>query len=195
LLRVVIGNPEGFKFLGKEQITKSCRVGGETVAVADFGTLFCAVDLVDPVAGVVASVGVAGGVTIRMALASAVAAATSSSAAVVVGTVATAAPFATTTAPTAVAPMQGSSRKSSRAVGCLLVFTTDAVASAVYWDAAATSGFVVSSGCDSVVHSHEVGVLNKLGDDFDCVVPLGMSCYHGDRHEAFLRAGCTRLET
>jgi hypothetical protein len=65
----------------------------------------------------------------------------------------------------------------------------DAVASAICWGAAATSGFVVSSGSDSVVDPHEVGVLNKLGDDFSCVVPLGLSCYRGDRPEALLRGG------
>jgi hypothetical protein len=37
---------------------------------------------------------------------------------------------------------------------------------------------------DSVVNPHEVGVLCKLGDDFTCAYPLGLTCYRGDRHEA-----------
>jgi hypothetical protein len=48
---------------------------------------------------------------------------------------------------------------------------------------------VVSSGSDSVVDSHEVVILSKLGDDFAYAVPLGLPCYRGDRHEALLRGG------
>jgi hypothetical protein len=37
---------------------------------------------------------------------------------------------------------------------------------------------------DSVVDSHEVGVLRELGDDFTHVHLLSLTCYHCDRHEA-----------
>jgi hypothetical protein len=40
---------------------------------------------------------------------------------------------------------------------------------------------------DSVVDSHEVGVLCELGDDFSRTHPLSLTCYHGDRHEALFR--------
>jgi hypothetical protein len=48
-------------------------------------------------------------------------------------------------------------------------------------------GFTSSEGkywSDSVVDSHEVGVLGELGDDFTRVHPLSLMCYRGDRHEA-----------
>jgi hypothetical protein len=80
LLRVVLGDSETFEFLGKVQITKPCEVGGEVVAVADFGSLLGAADLVDPVADVVATVCIVGGVAIHMASASAITAATNPSA-------------------------------------------------------------------------------------------------------------------
>jgi hypothetical protein len=37
---------------------------------------------------------------------------------------------------------------------------------------------------DSVVNSHEVGVLCELGDDFARANPLSLMCYRSDRHEA-----------
>jgi hypothetical protein len=37
---------------------------------------------------------------------------------------------------------------------------------------------------DSVVDSHEVGVLHELGDDFTRAYPLGLTRYRSDRHEA-----------
>jgi hypothetical protein len=40
---------------------------------------------------------------------------------------------------------------------------------------------------DSVVDSHEVGVLRDLGDDFSRAHPLSLMCYRGDRHEALFR--------
>jgi hypothetical protein len=169
------------------QITKSCGIGGE--AVADFSGLLGAADLVVLVAGIVAAVSVAGGVVVRVASASVVIAAIGSSATTVGGTAITATPAAAATAPTVVDTMRGSSRISSRAVGCWLVFSTDMVAFAICWGAAATSGFVVSNGSDSVVDPREVGILSKLGDDFTCTVPLGLPCYHSDRHEALLRGG------
>jgi hypothetical protein len=56
-----------------------------------------------------------------------------------------------------------------------------------------TCGFVVLLAIpdgghlsDSVVNSHEVGVLRELGDDFSRAHPLSLTCYHGDRHEALL---------
>jgi hypothetical protein len=42
---------------------------------------------------------------------------------------------------------------------------------------------------DSVVDSHEVGVLHELGDDFTRAHPLSLTCYHGDRHEALFGGG------
>jgi hypothetical protein len=48
-------------------------------------------------------------------------------------------------------------------------------------------GFTSSEGrllSDSVVDSHEVGVLRELGDDFTRTHPLSLTCYCGDRHEA-----------
>jgi hypothetical protein len=51
-------------------------------------------------------------------------------------------------------------------------------------------GFASSEGrhlSDPVVDSHEVGVLRELGDDFSRAHPLGLTCYHGDRHEALFR--------
>jgi hypothetical protein len=40
---------------------------------------------------------------------------------------------------------------------------------------------------DSVVNSHEVGVLRELGDDFTRAYPLSLTCYRSDRHEALIR--------
>jgi hypothetical protein len=37
---------------------------------------------------------------------------------------------------------------------------------------------------DSIVNSHEVGVLRELGDDFSRAYPLSLTCYRSDRHEA-----------
>jgi hypothetical protein len=48
---------------------------------------------------------------------------------------------------------------------------------------------------DSVVNSHEVGVLCELGDDFSRAHPLSLTCYRSDRHEALLWVVCTRLLT
>jgi hypothetical protein len=51
-------------------------------------------------------------------------------------------------------------------------------------------GFASSEGrhlSDSVVDSHEVGVLRELGDDFPRAHPLSLTCYCGDRHEALFR--------
>jgi hypothetical protein len=40
---------------------------------------------------------------------------------------------------------------------------------------------------DSIVDSHEVGVLRELRDDFSRVHPLSLTCYRGDIHEALFR--------
>jgi hypothetical protein len=40
---------------------------------------------------------------------------------------------------------------------------------------------------DSVVDSHEVGILCELGDDFTRAHPLSLMCYRGERHEALFR--------
>jgi hypothetical protein len=82
LLRIVLGDPERFEFLRKKHIAKFCRVGREAVAVACFSSLFTA-DLVDPVANVIATMCVAGGVAVRMASGSMIATTTNSSADVV----------------------------------------------------------------------------------------------------------------
>jgi hypothetical protein len=53
-------------------------------------------------------------------------------------------------------------------------------------------GFASSEGrhlSDSIVDSHEVGVLRELGDDFSRAHLLSLMCYRGDRHEA-LFWGC-----
>jgi hypothetical protein len=53
-------------------------------------------------------------------------------------------------------------------------------------------GFASSEGrhlSDSVVDSHEVGILREIGDDFSHAHPLSLTCYHGDRQEA-LFWGC-----
>jgi hypothetical protein len=52
-------------------------------------------------------------------------------------------------------------------------------------------GFASSEGrhlSDSVVDSHEVGILSELGDDFSRAHPLSLMCYRGDRHEALFRS-------
>jgi hypothetical protein len=79
LLRVVLGDPERFEFLRKKQVAKSCGIGWEAVTVACFNGLF-PMDLVDPVASVVAATCPTGYVVVRVASASVVAATTSSSA-------------------------------------------------------------------------------------------------------------------
>jgi hypothetical protein len=51
-------------------------------------------------------------------------------------------------------------------------------------------GFASSEGrhlSDSIVNSHEVGVLRELGDDFSRAHPLSLTCYRSDRHEALFR--------
>jgi hypothetical protein len=51
-------------------------------------------------------------------------------------------------------------------------------------------GFASSEGrhlSDSVVDSHEVGVLRDLGADFSRAHSLSLTCYRGDRHEALFR--------
>jgi hypothetical protein len=48
-------------------------------------------------------------------------------------------------------------------------------------------GFASSKGrhlSDSIVDSHEIGVLRDLGDDFSRTHPLSLTCYCSDRHEA-----------
>jgi hypothetical protein len=40
LLRIVLGDPQGFEFLREEQIAKPSREGGEAVVVACRGELF-----------------------------------------------------------------------------------------------------------------------------------------------------------
>jgi hypothetical protein len=40
---------------------------------------------------------------------------------------------------------------------------------------------------DSIVDSHEVGILHELGSDFSRMHPLSSMCYRSDRHEALFR--------
>jgi hypothetical protein len=50
--------------------------------------------------------------------------------------------------------------------------------------------FVSSEGrylSESIVDSHEVGVLCELGDDFSRAHSRSLKCYRGDRHEALFR--------
>jgi hypothetical protein len=52
-------------------------------------------------------------------------------------------------------------------------------------------GFASSEGrhlSDSVVDSHEVGVLRELGDEFSRAHPLSLTCYNGDKHEALFKS-------
>jgi hypothetical protein len=51
-------------------------------------------------------------------------------------------------------------------------------------------GFASSKGrhlSDSIVDSHEVGVLRELGDDFSHAHPLSLTRYRSDRREALFR--------
>jgi hypothetical protein len=50
--------------------------------------------------------------------------------------------------------------------------------------------FVSSKGrhlSESVVDSHEAGVLRELGDDFSRAHPLSLTCYRTDGHEALFK--------
>jgi hypothetical protein len=42
---------------------------------------------------------------------------------------------------------------------------------------------------NSIVNSHEVGVLRELGDDFSRTHPVSLTCYRSDRLEALLWGG------
>jgi hypothetical protein len=51
-------------------------------------------------------------------------------------------------------------------------------------------GFASSEGrhlSDSIVDSHEVGILRELGDDFSRAHSQSLTHYHGDRHEALFK--------
>jgi hypothetical protein len=43
-------------------------------------------------------------------------------------------------------------------------------------------GFLWKNRCD--INPHEVGIFRKLGDDFTCVYPLGLTRYRSDRHKS-----------
>jgi energy-coupling factor transporter transmembrane protein EcfT len=79
MLRVILGDPERFQFLKKEQVAKSCTVHGEAVVAADFSSLSGAADLVHPVVGIVATARIASRVAVCLASASTIITATSSS--------------------------------------------------------------------------------------------------------------------
>jgi hypothetical protein len=54
LLRVVLGDPQGFEFLLEKQIAKPSREGGEAVVVACRGGLFAS-NFFNSTAGIVAA--------------------------------------------------------------------------------------------------------------------------------------------
>jgi hypothetical protein len=97
LIRVILGDPERFDFLKKEQVAKSCPVGREAVAIASFSVLLAA-DLVDPMVGIVDTTCVACDMAVHVASASAIVATTSSFASAVGGASAAAAAASTTAA-------------------------------------------------------------------------------------------------
>jgi hypothetical protein len=46
---------------------------------------------------------------------------------------------------------------------------------------------------DSVVNSHEVGVVREHGDDFTHAYPLSLTCYRRDRHVALFGGSVHQL--
>jgi hypothetical protein len=54
LLRVIVGDPQGFEFLREKQIAKPSREGGEAVVVACSGELFAS-NFFNSTAGIVAT--------------------------------------------------------------------------------------------------------------------------------------------
>jgi hypothetical protein len=101
LLHVVLGDPERFEFLRKEQVAKSCGVGRKAVTVASISGLLVA-DLVHFVVGVVATACVSSDMAVRVSLASTIVTTTSSFASIVGGA---SAATATTTMTTATTPL------------------------------------------------------------------------------------------
>jgi hypothetical protein len=77
LLRVILGDPQGFEFLRKKQIAKPSKEGGEAVVVACRGGLFAS-NFFNSTAGIVATAWGAGDVAICVASASSIASATGS---------------------------------------------------------------------------------------------------------------------
>jgi hypothetical protein len=201
LLRVILGDPQRLEFLWEKQIVKSSREGGESVVFACRGGLLASY-FFNSVAGIVASARGTSDVAICVASASAVASATGSPASPVLGAPAAAASAASitmissaeTTAGTAstVTTLRRPAGRSPGTVGVLGQFSSSTVAFVVCWTT--TCGFMVvgftsSEGrhlSDSVVDSHEAGVLRELGNNFTCTHPLSLMCYRGDRHEALL---------
>jgi hypothetical protein len=96
-----------------------------------------------------------------------------------------------TSAVCAVATMRRSTGRCPGTVGVSRWLPSSTVVTVV--SSTATCGFVVFLAIpdgghlsDSVVNSHEVGVLRELRDDLSRAHPLSLTCYCGDKHEAFL---------
>jgi hypothetical protein len=88
----------------------------------------------------------------------------------------------------AVASLRGSAGRCTSMVGIGRQLGSSTVTTEVR---AVTCGFVVAVPgggrlSDPVIHSHEVSVFCKLGDDFSCTHPLNLACDRCDRHEALL---------
>jgi hypothetical protein len=47
---------------------------------------------------------------------------------------------------------------------------------------AATSGFVICGSGNPIVNPHEVGILDKFGDEVACTMLLNISSYPVDEH-------------
>jgi hypothetical protein len=77
LLRVILGDPQGFEFLWEKQVAKSSGEGGEAVVVACLRGLL-AMYYLNFAAGIVAAVRDAGDVAVCVASAFAITATTSS---------------------------------------------------------------------------------------------------------------------
>jgi hypothetical protein len=94
-------------------------------------------------------------------------------------------------AASAVATLRRSTGRCPSTVGVSQLFSSSTIASIVSWTA--TCGFVVGLASpdarhlsDSIVNSHEVGVLRELCDDSSRAHTLSLTCYRGDRHEALV---------
>jgi hypothetical protein len=91
----------------------------------------------------------------------------------------------------AVASLRGSAGVCTSTVGLGRQLASSTVTTEVR---AATCGFVVAVPggrrlSDPVVDSHEVSIFRELGDDLSRAHSLGLTCYRGYRHEAFLWGG------
>jgi hypothetical protein len=88
----------------------------------------------------------------------------------------------------AVASLRWSAGRCAGAVGIGRQLSSRTVATSVR---ATTSCFVVAVPdgrwlSNHGVDSHEVGIFRELGNDLSRAKPLGLTCYHSDRHQASL---------